>query len=321
MSEVIAVCSRSFSKNEELVNKLKESWPEVKLNDTGRVLESNELTDFLNGATRAIVGLEMITSQVLMANAQLRVISKYGVGLDNVELVALQRAGVRLGWVGGVNSNAVAELVVFFALALKRRLVENLLNFSQQNWIQVPGSELRGSVVGIIGYGHVGKKVKQLLSAFGCRFLVTDTDETVFDVKDTSVTRVSLDSLLSQADIITVHVPKSKKTENLIDNDKLRLVKNDCLIINTSRGGIVDTKMLLDNLLSGHIGGVALDVYEVEPPWAILETDALIKANVMFTPHIGGSTGECIRAMGEHALLGLIDNFEISDAFRKQFEN
>jgi phosphoglycerate dehydrogenase-like enzyme len=217
-----------------------------------------------------------------------------------LDLEAMQRHGVRLGWSRGTNARSVSELSITFMLALLRHLSEVTQLVRQWEWRQVQGSTLTGRTVGIIGFGHVGRDLAGLLGAFSCEVLAYDV-ATLADLPS-HVEQVSLDSLLAASEIVTLHTVLSDDTRNLLDRDRLGSMRPGALVINTSRGGLVDEDALYEVLFEGHLAGAALDVFSSEPPG---DHPLLTLDQVIVTPHIGGSTREALLAMGRAAIEGL----------------
>ena len=170
----IAVCSRSFSKNTILRDELLSKYQHVTFNDSGEQLEGETLIEFLKHHDKAITALEKIDENVLSKLPELQAIGKYGVGLDMIDMHAMSKYGVCLGWVGGVNRRSVAELVIAFAINMLRHVGIANNEVRSGIWRQVMGGHLSGRTVGIIGCGHVGKDLVKLLEPFGCKLLVLD---------------------------------------------------------------------------------------------------------------------------------------------------
>lgn len=301
----VAVCSRSFSKHAVLKAELLQRYLHVTFNDAGQKLEGRSLVDFLAGHAKAIVALECVGAKTLAALPELRVISKYGVGLDAIDLEALRAHGVRLGWTGGVNRRAVAELALGLMITLLRNLPVATNSVRAGAWRQVGGRDLSGRTVGVVGCGHIGKDLTTLLRAFGCRVLVNDILEFPEFYATFSVEPVPLDDLLRQSDIVTLHVPLTASTARLIDRRRLSLMKTDAILVNTARGGIVDEVALREALENQGLAGAAFDVFENEPP---ADSALLSLPNFVGTPHIGGSSQEAVLAMGRAAIRGLDAN-------------
>ena len=294
----IAVTSRSFSRHPVLRAELLECYEDVRFNDEGRSLAGDELVEFLGGRVKAITALERIDEAVLARLPELEMISKVGVGIDMIDQEALRRHGVRLAWTPGTNRRSVAELVVGLSIALLRGLVEASAEVRAGAWRQRVGRCLSAQTVGIVGFGHVGRDLAGLLCAFGCRILVCDAIE----IQAEEVEQVELERLLSESDVVTLHLPLDGSTRNLLDAGRLALMRPGAILINTARGGLLDEAALKEALVAGRLAGAGLDVFAVEPPG---DAELLALPNVVATPHIGGSTEEAILAMGRAAIAGL----------------
>ena len=298
----LVIASRSFSKHPTLRREVLKRYPDAKFNDKGLSLSGDSLVEFLDGYEKAITALEKIDDSILKLLPNLKVIEKYGVGLDMIDLRAMKRYGVNLGWTGGVNKRSVSELVISYSIALLHRTIFANAEVRKGRWYQVKGRQLSDCTVGIIGCGHVGKDLVELLQPFNCKILAND----VLDFKDFykkyEVTSVGLEELIRKSDIVTLHLPLDKSTQNILDSDKLSLLKNDAVLINLARGGLIDEVALKELLNNNKIAGAALDVFEVEPP---VDPSFATMDNVLITPHIGGSTEEAILAMGMAAIEGL----------------
>lgn len=301
----VAVCSRSFSRNEILRAELLSRYPDASFNDAGLTLEGDGLVRFLQGHEKAIVALEKIDESVLSRLPELQVISKYGVGLDTIDLAAMRRHGKRLGWTGGVNRRSVAELVMCLAIALLREVVVANREITAGQWRQNVGVQLAGRTFGILGCGHIGKDVVRLLQPFGCRLLAHDIVDYADFYRGFNVTPVGLEELLTTSDIVSVHLPLDRSTRMLLDADRLGLMKPTAVLINTARGGIVDEQALATMLRARRLAAAAFDVFEVEPPSS---HDLIALPNFLATPHIGGSSQDAILAMGRAAIEGLAHN-------------
>jgi D-3-phosphoglycerate dehydrogenase len=309
--DVVGVCSRSFSANPILRKELLARYSKVKFNDAGLTLAGDSLVDFLSGCDKAITALEPVSDLVLSRLPRLRVIGKYGVGLDMIDKVAMHRLGKRLGWTGGVNKRSVAELVIAFAISMLRHVPLSNNEVRSGVWRQAMGGLLTGRVVGVIGCGHVGKDLVKLLRAFDCNVLAYDIQDFPGFYRDHSVAAVELDVLLQQSDVVTLHVPFDASTQGMLSQKRLSLLKPSAVLINLARGGLVDEVALKEMLREGKIMAAAFDVFEHEPPQ---DVELLNLPNFLATPHIGGSAYEAILAMGRSAIRGLDEHFEL-DAF------
>lgn len=277
-------------------------YENVRFNPTGKRLVDHALVEFLRGAGKAIVSLEKIDGELLDKLPELRVISKFGVGLDSIDQQALAARNVKLGWKGGVNKRAVAELVISMAINLLRSISQSDRQIRQGGWQQVCGRELSQVTFGILGCGHIGKEVARLLSAFGTQVLAHDLLDFPDFYQQYRVKPVSLDTLLNTADVVSVHLPLDESTHHILNADRLRKIRRGAYLINTSRGGVLDEKALAAALTDGRVAGAAIDVFEKEPPTG---SSLIGLSNVLCTAHIGGSSKSAVLSMGEAAIEGL----------------
>jgi len=298
----VAVCSRSFSRNPVLRRELLERYEHVTFNDSGRQMEGDELVAFLKGHDKAITALEKITDSVLSQLPELRVIGKYGVGLDMIDMDAMRRHGKRVGWTGGVNRRSVSEMVISFAVAMLRHFPAAQREVLNGTWRQHVGGLLSGRTVGIIGCGFIGKDLVTLLQPWGCAFLSHDILDFPDFYAEHGVQAVSLDELLSHSDIVSLHVPLDDSTRNMLSAEKLRRMKPSAILINAARGGLIDEVEVKAMLKSNRLAAAAFDVFNTEPP---TDTELLNLPNFLVTPHVGGSAEEAILAMGRAAIDGL----------------
>ena len=298
----LAVASRSFSKHPQLRKKVLELYPDAKFNDKGTALHGKELITFLQGCSKAITALEKIDENVLSQLPDLKVIGKYGVGLDMLDLHAMNSHGVLLGWQGGVNKRSVSELVISFSISLLHRAIFANNEVKSGKWYQIKGSQLSNKKFGIIGCGHIGKDLVKLLQPFECDIFSYDILNFPDFYKKHGVIAVELDKLLKDCDVISLHVPLDESTKNILSAEKLGLMKESAVLINFARGGLIDEKALKERILSKKIAGVALDVFDIEPP---IDEEFAFLENVVITPHIGGSSEEAILTMGLSAIKSL----------------
>jgi len=298
----LAIASRSFSKNPLLRDAVLKDYPGAKFNDEGLSLSGDSLVDFLDGYEKAITALEIIDDSILSRLPELKVIGKFGVGLDMIDLQALKKHKVKIGWTGGVNKRSVSELVVSSAIAILHRSVFANMEVRSNLWYQIKGRQLSDCTVGIIGCGNIGKDLVKLLKPFNCKVLSHDILNFKQFYQENNVIPVSLEELLTESDVVTLHLPLDQSTKNIINKDKLLMMKSNAILINLARGGLVDEVTLKKILVEKKIAGAAIDVFEIEPP---IDNEFALIDNVLITPHIGGSTEEAILAMGLAAIDGL----------------
>ncbi|WP_420319322.1 phosphoglycerate dehydrogenase [Ekhidna sp.] len=300
---IVGVTTVAFSKNQDLVNHINSlGFKKVKTNIAGKRLQRSELIEFLSDCNAGIVGLDIIDEDLLMSLPELKVISKYGVGLDNIDLRASERLGVHILHTEGVNKRSVSEMALGFILSLLRNLYITSNQLKKGTWNKSGGVQLTEKTVGIIGLGNIGKDLVQLLKPFNCQILINDIIDLGDYAEENGLVIASKQQIFKQADAISVHTPFTPETANLFNKNTFELMKPGAIIINTARGGIVNLDDLKDALKMGHIGGAAIDVYDTEPP---TDVELLNIPNLLNTPHIGGNAKEAVQAMGQAAIINL----------------
>ena len=270
---------------------------EVVGNPYGRALSSNELRENLREVDAALLGNDVCDANVLNAASRLKVVSRHGIGIDSIDLKAATENGIVVANTPRVNTTAVAEHAIALMLAILRKIPDADLSLKSNRWegLRFVGEELAGKKLGIIGLGAIGKEVAKRVKAFGIDILYTD------NVRDTNLESalglsfVPLYSLLRESDVISIHVPLLPDTKGLIGRKEIALMKKGTYIVNTARGGIVDSDALAEALRSGRIAGAALDVFDTEPP--DFSSPLFSVERIIMTPHIGAYTVEAIRRM------------------------
>lgn len=299
----VCIASRSFSRHPVLRAEVLERYPDATFNDAGESLKGARLIEFLTGHDKAVIALEKIDGTVLDAVPELKAIAKYGVGFDGIDLHALIARGVQLGWTGGVNRRSVAELVIAFAISMLRLVPVANAEVRAGTWRQLVGRQLSDCTVGIVGCGHVGRELAQMLRAgFGCEVLANDIADHGEFYAAHGIVAADLDTVLANSDVLSLHLPFDITTENILNAERLAAMKPGAVLVNTARGGLVDETALKAALQSRHLAAAAFDVFAAEPP---ADTELLGLENFLATPHIGGSAEEAILAMGRAAIRGL----------------
>ena len=302
----IKVTSRSFSRNPVLKQELLDIFPNSVFNTDGPPTGLANIVEFLNDADGMILGLEQMDRQVLQQLNNLKIIAKYGVGLDNLDVEAAEELNIAVGWTGGVNKRSASEQALVFMLGLSRNLFFSAFPLKHGKWEKEGGRLLSGNCVGIIGCGHIGMDVVHLLQPFNCRVLICDLLDKRGVVDTYGATQVSMDELLAEADVVSLHVPLTELTQSMVTEVFLQKMKPNAYLINNSRGPVVNQKALKNALQEKIIAGAALDVFEVEPPE---DLEFLALPNLMVTPHIGGNANEAVLAMGSSAIGHLKEYF------------
>jgi D-3-phosphoglycerate dehydrogenase len=285
----ILVTPTSFAKyNKNLAKDLEKVVGKVVYNTTGKPLKEADLLHVIGDFDGMIAGLDEITGKVINNAKNLKVIARYGAGVDRVDLQEAKKAGIYVTNTPGVNSVSVAELTIGLAIAAARNIIAGDLETQKGQWPRLSGTSLCGKTFGIIGLGNIGKEVAARLSLFKIKILAYDI---YFDKEFASkfgIEYVDLDTLIKSSDFISLHIPVSPETLNIINKDSLEKMKKGVILINTSRGELLDEDALYDSLVSGQIKAAALDAFKKEPPDR--SSKLLSLPQVITTPHIGAAT-------------------------------
>lgn len=297
----ILVTSTSYGMYDpSLRSDLESQVSEVVFNETGRPLKEEELISKIVGIDGMIAGLDVINERVIDAADRLKVIARYGVGLDRVDLEAAKSKGIVVTNTPGANATSVAELTVGLILALMRSIPFANQETKAGRWPRLRGSTLGGKTVGLLGLGSIGCRVAQLLSGFECRVIGYDPNVTKSEVEDAGVTWLEHEDVVQQSDVLTLHLPALPSTENMIDSGLIGRMKMGAYLVNTARSELIDETALLHALEDGKLSGVALDSFRSEPPPP--DHPLLQMENVIATPHTGSHTEDAANNMGKMAL-------------------
>lgn len=295
----IAISTSSFAQySEEPLRLLEAKGVAHVRNATGRALTEDEAVELLQGCAGVAAGTEPLTRRVMDALPELKVISRCGTGMDNVDGVAAREKGIVVRNTPDGPTLAVAELTLGLALDLLRRVSFMDRETRAGVWKKRMGNLLDGKKLGIVGFGRIGRAVGRLFTACGCEAAFADPF-----AEDAQSRKMDLDALLAWADIITLHCPKPREDGHLLDARRLESMRKGAWLINAARGGLVDETALHGLLASGHLAGAALDVFAGEPydgPLARLD-------NVVLTPHIGSYAVESRIRMEVDAVKNLLD--------------
>ncbi len=286
--------------DEDAVNLLKKKYDVYY--DISLAEDSNSLVKLINKMKALIVRNKTLVTRELIENApNLTCVGRLGVGLDNIDLNACEEKNITVYPALGANSHSVAEYVICASMLLLRKAYFKKNEMIAGNWPrqESSGSEVYGKTLGLIGFGDIAQKTRDLALGLGIKTVAYDP----YLDKDSNVWKetknLPLDNLLSISDIISLHIPLSKETKNLIDEKKLRLIKNSSVIINAARGGIINENQLAKLLKENKIGGAALDVFNNEPINREYTKKFEGIDNLILTPHIGGVTKESNKRVSE----------------------
>ena len=297
----IAITTSNFDMTNPLLEELRSEGWEIVRSDYGRRLTENEVSDLLAqaGVVGMVAGVEPLTELVFAANPGLRVVSRCGTGYDSVDRVAAENHGIICVNTPNAPAAAVAELTLGLMLSVLRRIAEADRNMRLGVWQGLMGSLLARRTVGIVGLGRVGRRVADLVSAFGASVRYYDPEIATAEYDRSS----SVEELASQVDVLTVHVPLGDTTRDLVSAAVISALSEGSIIVNTARGGVVDEAAVARALESGSLGGAAFDVFDQEP------YDGPLRAfdNVVLTAHMGSYAREARELMESEALRNLLN--------------
>lgn len=297
----VLVTPTSYGKDDPtLKSDLEALVGEVIYNRTGKPLSSAQVAGLLPGVDGYIAGLDEIDRRALQAADRLKVIARYGVGVDGVDLQAAREKGIVVTNTPAANSVSVAELTIGLMLALARQIPTGWEAIRTGGWPRLPGVTLEGKTVGILGFGAIGKAVAQRLQPFDCRLLAYDPLPDREFAARCGVHWATLEEVQAQSDFLTLHLPLTPQTHGLVNRLFLAGMKKGAFLINTARGEIVDEEALAEALRSGHLRGAALDAFNREPPDPA--NPLLSLPQVIAVPHLGAQTDGATRRMGRMAL-------------------
>ena len=292
----VLITSTSFGKTDpSLFERLKQYGCEIIENPFNRPLKEQELLSLLENVDGVIAGLDEYTEKVIVNAKRLKVISRYGVGLDNVDMDAAKANGVRVTTVPGTNAEAVADLTIGLMINIARKISRADRSLKEGKWEKIFGHSVFGKTLGIIGYGRIGLAVRDRVTGFKMRVLVHDPDKESDLNERGDIEYKGLQELLRESDFITLHATLSEESNLMIGYNELSLMKPTAYLINTARGGLINERDLYRALEEGLIAGAALDCYLDEPP---IENPLLSLQNIITTPHIGSYSYESVLEMG-----------------------
>jgi D-3-phosphoglycerate dehydrogenase len=307
----ILITPRSFRESGEApLRFLREKGFEIVENSTGKTLDEAQMCALCADIEGLVVGIDPVTRKVLESAPKLRAISKYGAGLDNVDLVAAAERGVQVRAAVGTNARSVAELAIGLMFAMARHLVPAGATTKAGGWGRTRGVELQGRTLGILGLGSIGREVAKMAHGLGMQVLAYDpvVEPTAPFLVEHGIQLADRAEVIRGADFLTLHLPLLDSTRSMMDAVTLATMKPTAVLINTSRGELVDEAALLDALTNRRLGGAASDVFSKEPPAAdhpLLKLD-----NFLLTPHIGAYTLEANRRMAEVSAANLAEMLE-----------
>ncbi len=311
MHKFVISTSSFDTDNNPVVQRIIQSGLQLVTNPYGRRLTEDEAEDLLkDDVIGMIAGVEPLTERVIQSAKSLKVISRCGTGMDSVDLAAAKNKGVTVLNTPEAPAQAVAELTMGLMLACLRQICQTDRQIRKGGWPRTQGGLLAAQTVGLIGLGHIGKRVAKLCRAFDSNVIAHDPH---IDQPPNDVKLVTLEELFETADIISLHTPYSTELHHLLDAQAFACMKSGALVINAARGGLIDEQALKTVLDNGKLGAAALDAFEQEPyQGALLECDKLILSS-----HVGSLAKEARQRMeleaAENLLHGLVKNGLIND--------
>jgi len=303
MKEKILIATASFGEYDPRpMERLKKAGYEIISNPHGRRLRPGEVKELIQDAAGIIAGTEELSGDILRTAKKLRAISRCGVGLDSVDLASAEKLNIKVFSTPDAATEAVAELTMALILSVLRKIPQMHSSIISGKWSRQSGTLLAGKTLGIIGLGRIGKRVVELARPFGVDIIATENSPDKRYVENACIRLVGLEDLLRTSDIVSVHVPFSHATERMLNAKRLGMMKRGAILINTSRGGIVDEEALCKALEAKRIQGAALDVFREEPYSGKL----IAMENVVLTPHVGSYAQESRILMEDEAVTNLM---------------
>ncbi len=300
----VVVTPRSLSTGDHpKLQDLRNAGFELVFPSPGAQPSEDALCSSLADAVGYVAGVEKVTSRILESAKSLKVISRNGTGVDNIDLACAERLGIKIMKAEGANARGVAELAMGHILAACRSIPESDARLKAGRWERRKGFELEGKTLGLVGCGKIGKLVSRFALAFGMRVAAYDLYPDASFSPSGDFFYTDLKTLLSEADVVSLHCPPSPDGKALIGREALLLMKKGVVIVNTARAGLFDEKALIEALDEGRVASVTIDAFESEPP---ADFTFVRHPRVIATPHIGGFTAESIDRATEAAVDNLL---------------
>lgn len=304
MKILVTPTSMSQDKPNAALDRLRSFADEIVYNPESRPLTEDELIPLIKDCDGYLAGLDDVTKKVLDACTKLKVISRYGAGYDRVDIEAAKNLHIPVTNTPGANSQAVAELAFSMMMVLSREIFSLNQSTKHNGWMRSSGRELYGKTLGIIGLGAIGKALARCSTGFNMKVLAYDPFINEEYCRENGIESLSYEEVMKQSDYVSLHLPLMDSTRHMVNEKIFDIMKDGVILINTSRGGIIDEDAAFKAIKSGKLGGLGLDAFEKEPPTdsPLFEFD-----NVIATPHTGAHTKEAVENMGKMAVDNLID--------------
>ncbi len=295
----IAVLSRSFGKADPApLNYLLDKGYEVLMHNNDRQVDEDHIIELIGDADCAILGNDLITPKVIDACPNLKCLSKQGVGMDRIDQEYCKEKGIAVFNTPLANNESVADHTLLLMMAAIRDLKNCIIDDPSPEWGTEFTNDLFEKTVGLVGFGHIGRAVARRLKGFDCKILVYDPYLSPEKVEGCGVELVDLPELLRESDIVSLHAPLTEDTRDTINSETIAMMKPTAILVNTSRGGLINMEAFRDAIKTGRIRGAALDVFIEEPP---RNEEILCHPHVLATKHIATHTKECALRMSSEA--------------------
>lgn len=307
MGNILITASHFRTLCQGAIRLLEEHGHHVILNDNDMPYYSfEELAVWAPEIHGAIIGMDQWNEQVFQMAPNLKILARFGVGVDNIDLEAAKRHGIQVVNAAGMNANAVAELGVAMILNCLRNVPVLNRKLTQGEWARAVGHDIQGKTVGLLGFGDIGGRVAKKLSGLEVKLLAYDPFPNQEKAQALGVELTDMDTVLARSDIVSIHMPSIPATRHVMNRETFGTMKAGSYFINTARGALVDTQALIDAVNSGHLAGAALDVYEQEP--LPLDAPILHTPGIQCTPHTGAETVETYQNISMMAAQAVIDS-------------
>lgn len=308
----VLITATNFSKLcKQAKDLLKKSGVEVIENAKGRPYTYEEIIEVMSEIDGVIAGLDTWSAEVFRHSPKLKGIARFGTGVDNIDLEAAKEAGIKVTNCKGINANAVAEHAVALMLSITRQIPRLNKTTREGLWERISFHQLNKLTVGFIGFGEIARYTAEKITAFGSKMIAYNKFLNYKAADELCVKIYNLEEVLSQSDIITIHIPSLPETKKMINQETIQIMKDGAYLVNTARGDIIDEKALYDALKSGKLAMAAIDVFEVEP----VKTDnpLLTLNNIIVTPHSAAEAYDVYEKIGiaaSQALVAIFNNEE-----------
>lgn len=274
-------------------------------------LTFEELSQVMGDIDGVVLGLDDWTEEVFKLSPKLKALAKFGVGVDNIDLEAAKRHGIKVINAKGKNANAVAELCLCFMLDSLRQASWLNGELKQGKWHRFVGHDISGMTIGLLGFGDIARRVAKKLMGFDVNIIAYDMFPNEEAARELNVTLVNKEDVLRNSDILSIHIPCTEENLHIMNKETFAMMKPGSYFINTARGGLVDTEALCDAVESGHLAGAATDVYEEEP--LSMDSRILKIPNIITTPHTGAETAEVYKNVALYTAQEVIDVLDGKD--------